>query len=117
MIKNITSGNLDFTKSIKKSADYHLNKIEQLQADITRVDLIIKKDGKDYVAEVNSHVARRACLNSLSRGTTINSAINGATTKMVTQIKKIRAKTNTFKKKIAAKKHQRLNEFEEIFVL
>jgi len=97
MIKNITSEGGDFTRAVSRSAEYHLGFIERLNYDVTRVDLVVKKDKNNFVASIHSNIARKNNLNSSSKGKTIHEAISTSVEKMIRQLHKMKAKAKTRK--------------------
>lgn len=99
MIKEISGDNIDLTESLKVFVENHLNKIKHFNNEITRTEVILKMDKNIFIAEINASVPHENKIHAESKGSDMYLAIEAATNKIVSQLRKIKVK-NESKRKI-----------------
>lgn len=92
MIRNIHSSAFDISKSIESHINTNLDKVSEHYDRITRADIHLKKDGFNYVAEINLHVPNKGEVVINQAHTDMYHAITEATNKILIKLKKVTGK-------------------------
>lgn len=96
-MSNLISGtNIGLTESLKTHIKKNISKLNHFDSNITNTHVIIKKDADKYVAEVvlHSSIVKGEIMTDC-KSDDMYTAINSASRKMITRLKKYNGKVKT----------------------
>ena len=91
MIINLTGQNLELTPALKEFSNEHLNKLKHYNDTLNRAELTIKIEGITCIAEINVTLPREE-IHATAKHEDMYQAIDSATKKIVSQLRKIKTK-------------------------
>lgn len=91
MIINLTGDNITLTPALKEFSKEHINKLQHYNDSLTRAEVLIKKEGGVCVAEINASLPKQE-LHATAKHENMYQAIDGATKKISSQLRKFKTK-------------------------
>jgi putative sigma-54 modulation protein len=91
MIVNLTGDNITLTPALKEFSKERIEKLKSYNDKINRAEILIKKEGIYCIAEINATLPRQE-LNATAKHEDMYQAIDGATKKMASQLRKLKTR-------------------------
>lgn len=91
MIVNLTGDNISLTSALKEFSNEHISKLKHYNEHLTRAEVLIKKEGVDCIAEINISMPNKE-MHATAKHENMYQAIDGATKKMISQLRKEKTK-------------------------